>query len=682
MKPFKILGFFLLFLGNINAQNYTFNFDVTGQRVCLLSSEVSISNKEVKILFLDSLSNTSRQSDVYRRRYGSTEWTLVASSLIAGTGHWIDNNVNEGEIWEYQVKRSKTWNYEGVKYDAIGYTMACMMHDNTNYKGQLILLVANDIPINTPAKYNRLKKELTSDGWFVNEIIVPKSTNWDSGNEVVTIKTKIVNVYSGAPSNDKPKALFILGQVPLPRSGASSVVAPDDHVENKGARGCDAYYADIDGVYTDTATYNPGGLVTPLAINLPGDFKWDQDFFPSDIEMAFGRIDFADISDVALTELQMIENYLDRLSNYKNVATGFEMGNKSGFFFGYDNSNDGSYRSLLNISKPKDVYQNYTGPNHNQWVKNNGPFSIYMQNLVVPSLSDWTTYGMDATVYSSDQSYWGFGDVPQPAGVYSRIRSLLGIESKCLVTLWTTTGINIFHQACSGEPLGISMKTIMNHNSINNYLEKPQQEYDAKNWWNRTHFAFYGDPTINLYQVHPPKDITLTSVNNKAQLSWLSSSDAIILGYQVYESTSEFGVYNKISTSIVTDSKFIIDNYINGNWYMVKAVKVIESGCGQFLHSSMGIDLQSNLVISETEDELSGGISIYPNPTSNFINVLCDTEIKVYKVMDAKGKVVIEKSINSIDFIIDLSPLSSGIYIIKLVKQNGDYIARKLVKSE
>lgn len=197
----------------------------------------------------------------------------------------------------------------------------------------MILLVSNDITTDLSLKYTRLKKEITADGWLVNELIVPRATNWNSSNEVVTIKNQIVNIYNNTPANDKPKALFILGHVPLPRSGSQDIVSPDDHIENRGARGCDAYYADINGVFTDNATYNPGGLATPLAINLPGDFKWDQDFFPSDIEMAFGRIDFADITDISTPEMTMLENYLDRLSNYKNVANGFNMGEKSAFFF-------------------------------------------------------------------------------------------------------------------------------------------------------------------------------------------------------------------------------------------------------------------------------------------------------------------------------------------------------------
>ena len=188
--------------------------------------------------------------------------------------------------------------------------------------------------------------------------------------------------------------------------------------------------------------------------------------------MAFGRVDFADLTEISTPEITLIENYLDRLSHYRNVSDGFYMGEKSAFYFGYNNSNDGSYRSLVNISKPENVFQKTDNSNHNQWVLNNGPFKIYMQNVTIPNLDDWLNYGMNATVYSSDQSYWGFGDVPQPLGVYSRIRTLLGMESKCLVALWTTMGINIFYQSCDGLSIGEAMKEIINHNEVNQYLEK------------------------------------------------------------------------------------------------------------------------------------------------------------------------------------------------------------------
>ena len=317
----------VLYLQNITqAQNYIFEYNNTGARVCLVSSKVDIKNNFIKVIFLDSSLNKSESIYVNRRKFGSHSWTNVASDLTPGTGHWIDKNVSAGDIWEYQVKRKNTWSYESANYDATGYTIGCLQSDNTGYKGQMILLVADDVPTNLPAKYVRLKKEITEDGWYVNELIVSRATNWDSGDKVVTIKNQVKEIYNNAPADDKPKVLFIFGHVPLPRSGSSAdAYPPDMHASNQGARGCDAYYADIDGTYTDVATFNPGTLATTLAINLPGDYKWDQDFFPSDIEMAFGRIDFADITDISTNEFTLLGNYLDRLSNYKNVASIFKM---------------------------------------------------------------------------------------------------------------------------------------------------------------------------------------------------------------------------------------------------------------------------------------------------------------------------------------------------------------------
>lgn len=678
-----LLKISLLFFGalNTNAQNYTFNFNTTGRRVCLVSSEVDVNNEKVKLIFHDSLSNSNEPLFINRRLLGTQAWSSVASNLNAVTGHWIDTNVNIGEVWEYQVKRQNTWSFAGNSYDATGYTLGALLNDNATYKGQMILLVADDVPVNLSVKYSRLKKELTNEGWFVNEIIVPRATSWDSGNQVVTIKNQIIDIYNNAPANDKPKSLFILGHVPMPRCGSTNVIAPDDHSQNTGARGCDGYYADIDGVYTDTATYNPGGLSTPLATNLPNDYRWDQDFFPSDVEMAFGRIDFADITEVNIPEFTLLENYLDRLSNYKNVNDGFYMGENSAFYFGYNNSNDGSYRSLINISKSQNVFQKTDNSNHNQWVQNNGPFKIYMQNVSTPNISDWQTYGMNATVYTSDQSYWGFGDVPQPNGVYSRIRTLLGLESKCLVALWTTTGLNIFHQACNGQSIGQSMKEIINHNPSNQYLEKPPQQYDTQDWWNRTHFAIWGDPTISLYQVKPISNLTLNNVGGNAILEWTASTDNNILGYHIYESNSEFGVYQRITSSPITDTSFQITNYVASNWYMVRTVKIMESGCGKFIQPSIGESIQQDLVLSIDIPQKEFDVFIFPNPTSQNLFIKSENVLYEIKVINSLGKLILNTKLSSSEVTIDVNNWQNGIYYLILINQFGLNSVEKIIKS-
>ncbi len=678
---FGLLLFTFLFLFGIGySQNYSFDFNSSGKRVCLVQSSVDTAAPSVTIQLLDAASNTSVPVSIFRRPFHGTSWTSVATNLPSGTASWVDHNVNIGEQWEYQIKRLGTWTFNSNTYDATGYTIGSVLFDNSVGQGQMILLVARNIIDSLPEKYTRLKKELTAEGWFVNELVVNRAGSWDSGDTVVSIKSQIKTIYNNAPANDKPKCIFILGHVPLPRSGSTTVTAPDAHDQNKGARGCDAYYADMDGIYTDTATFNPGGLSSDLAINLPGDFKWDQDFFPSDIEMAFGRIDFADLTDYSLTEIKMTENYLDRLSNYKNVNPGFNMGEKSAFFYGFTNSNDGSYRSLPSISKSINVFENTVGAPHPQWVKDNGPFKIYMQNLTVPLTTEWDTLGMNATVFTSDQSYWGYGDVPQNY-IYSRIRSLLAADSKCLITLWTTTGLNIFHQAGTGEAFGIAVKEIMNHNSTNQLLEKAPQNYDTEDWWNRTHFAFYGDPTVRLFQVAPPSGLSLADSNGYAAMRWTASPNPEVVGYHVYESNSEFGVFARITGSPVLNTGYILSNYHFGNWYMVKAVKIQESGCGMFLNPSIGISVQGNIPEGISRYTSSGDFLVSPNPATERITIEVShlsegANVAIYNV---NGQQVMEIKRSGTKTQLDVSTLPAGFYVIKVVDKDRVY-SGKIVK--
>lgn len=654
----------------LEAQNFSFNFNTNGRRVCLVDAEVNTETPSVTIHFLDAATNTNAFTDVYKRPlYGNGDaWIPVAAGLPPGTTEWSDAEVNAGETWEYQIRRTASWTYAGQTYDAIGYTVGAVLRDNSGYQGQMILLAADNVATGLPAKYTRLKKELTGEGWFVNEIVVPAADGWDSGDAVVGIREQIREMYANAPAGDKPKMLFILGHVPMPRSGSTSVTAPDAHDQNKGARGCDGYYADIDGVYTDMATFDPGGLETPLAVNLPGDFKWDQDFFPSELEMAFGRVDFADLTPGALSEIELTGRYLDRLSNYKTLADGFHMGPKTGFFFGYNNSNDGSYRTLPNLSGAANLVQNNAGAPHPQWIKDNGPFQVYMQNAAFPEIGQWEESGMDATVFSSDQSYWGFNDEPQ-SFYYSRIRALLSLDTRCLVALWTTSAVNTFHQACTGDPLGKAILETMNYNAGNNNVERPPQDWDTQNWWNRTHFSYNGDPTLRLYQTAPPSGLTISQVDNKAVLTWAATPGADVIGYHIYKSATEFGIFERLTSSPISDLEYTDEQYQQHDWYMVRAVQLAESGCGTFLNPSMGVFVQGDFPVSATvENTAARGLGVFPNPADRLVTIVADFNVESLEILDARGIPVQRlNDLHQNKITLDISGLPAGVYLLKVI---------------
>jgi hypothetical protein len=665
----------LLIANSTNAQlPFSFNNANNGRRVVLVQSSTSSSPAAVTIRLFDAAQNPTELIKIFRRPFmgNGTQWVQVAS-VSGGTTQWTDNNVSNGQVWEYQIRRTTS------SGDAIGYTSGALQYDQTNYRGRLILLIDSSFITSLAAEINILKKDLTGDGWFIEQLYVNRANGWYSGSAVAGVKQKIKAVYDAAPANDKPQLLFMLGHIPIPRSGRDAF-PPDEHDENKGARGADTYYADMDGVYTDNQTYNPGNLVTPLAINLPNDFKWDQDFLPSNLEMGFGRVDFADLTQTypATTELELTRRYLNRLHHYKQVATGWYMGKRMAFNFGYDNSNDGTYRSLPNIVTADSIQQYSGNLSHPQWVKDNGPFLFYMQNIQVPDINQWLTIGMNATAFTSDQSYYGFGDVAEDA-LYSKIRALLAADTKCLVTLWTTTGINIFHQPGAGVPFGIACKHIMNHNQTNNILEKPSQQYDTPDWWNRTHFQYHGDPSLRFLQVRPPSAPAIEAAGTNIKLKWNKSTEINLAGYHVYRSTTEFGKYDRITNSPVADTSYIVTNSVAGEWYMIRAVVLQTTGSGSYFNPSQGIFIQNNITTGLAEPGLAEMVIVYPNPAQNLIQIKTPPAIiiKNISLFDAAGgRQYIGTASNSQ---VDISHLTKGVYVLKLATSKGEIVKKIII---
>jgi len=63
----------------------------------------------------------------------------------------------------------------------------------------------------------------------------------------------------------------------------------------------------------------------------------------------------------------------------------------------------------------------------------------------------------------------------------------------------------------------------------------------------------------------------------------------------------------------------------------------------------------------------SDEIIIYPNPTSEFINIVnANSQIERVEIIDIQGRIMIIQSIGGNQANINISNLNSGIYIIKI----------------
>lgn len=74
-------------------------------------------------------------------------------------------------------------------------------------------------------------------------------------------------------------------------------------------------------------------------------------------------------------------------------------------------------------------------------------------------------------------------------------------------------------------------------------------------------------------------------------------------------------------------------------------------------------------------------VSIFPNPTTNYLQILAPNFNGHLTVLNIQGKQLIEGYVNiSSNHVIDISFLSSGIYFLKLTDNNGQIIVKKWLK--
>lgn len=77
------------------------------------------------------------------------------------------------------------------------------------------------------------------------------------------------------------------------------------------------------------------------------------------------------------------------------------------------------------------------------------------------------------------------------------------------------------------------------------------------------------------------------------------------------------------------------------------------------------------------DDYISKNIKIYPNPTTNVLNIkLNNTEIKKAQLFDVNGKQILDMKLQSELTVVDISNLNSGIYLLKIESVKNTFIKR------
>ena len=92
-------------------------------------------------------------------------------------------------------------------------------------------------------------------------------------------------------------------------------------------------------------------------------------------------------------------------------------------------------------------------------------------------------------------------------------------------------------------------------------------------------------------------------------------------------------------------------------------------------------DLVANFVSTESISEMSSSMNIYPNPVNDKLYIETEVEVEKLVVYDIYGRhQVAETPSRQGDLTIDLSNLTSGVYFVKIVTDNGN-VVKRIVKN-
>jgi endonuclease/exonuclease/phosphatase family metal-dependent hydrolase len=95
-------------------------------------------------------------------------------------------------------------------------------------------------------------------------------------------------------------------------------------------------------------------------------------------------------------------------------------------------------------------------------------------------------------------------------------------------------------------------------------------------------------------------------------------------------------------------------------------------------HRPMGIKLYTETCLS-VENTTPETLNIFPNPAVNQIHITNDLEILEIQIFSSDGRLILSETPNKRSFILNISELDSGSYILKATNQTGN-ITRRLIK--
>lgn len=428
--------------------------------------------------------------------------------------------------------------------------------------------------------------------------------------EHINIRNQLIALYNAYPGEFKNVAL--LGKVAAVRSGIG-YTGPDGH-GNRAAVGADAYYADMDGVWTDTGNnlnQYPAGTsrdnaITDGSINLAGDNKFDPTELSemtnpnASVELGFGRID---LSNNVPGEYEGMRMYFNKLHRYKTASPDFLPGRKAIMRSSFGMVSKAYLGGLpgvlgmtnLNYIQSADLP---TAPVNfdadSAYTAQNSPYLFYFKGSGGPDYSD----GGRAVFWTGMQSHWGYWYLTAISSGSNLMQRRLAENNYCLSFTWSIGLLNLdtsylYHRMGMGFDAGDMMRaSISNRRSVTSLYV----------WADSPLFMNHmGCPTLRLFMFPPPTALSVSRSGGNPSLSWIASrapaiGEPQVIGYHVYRAATAAGPFTRLTSVPVAGTTYLDNAVSTGSWsYLVRAVRLETTGGGTYYNASLGVQQSIDL---------------------------------------------------------------------------------------
>jgi hypothetical protein len=649
---------------------------------------------------------------LYRRIYGADSWGTKIANYPPEITEYVDTDVLPNQLYEYKVEKF----VDGV--EGYGYVLSGIEMPAVHQAGELLVVITEDTRNEVASDLAHYLAVLNTDGWPNKTILVGQNA------PVSQIKADILSAYETAPFT----AILLLGDVPMAFSGN---INPDAHADHKGAWPADGYYGDLDGIWTDSLIDNTTAD-TPVNHNIPGDEKWDQSFFPSDIKIAVGRVDFTNLTVFDdEDEYSLLRKYLRKNIDYRTRTTfprQRAMVRNSNPWIGALGQNGIRNFSTL-VSPDSLLYGEGNIDYEDSYLWYYGAGSETVRNGL--------SYLFNFREFNSVFNLWFSSYVGDYALEDNYMKAALG-SGTALTSVWAGAPHWHFHSMAMGFPIGHATTVSQNNDTI----------YTAGFFPRGVHVNLIGDPTLKSYTVAPPTALTLTETLGSIGLNWVAAAqtpDQYYLYrrlatedyYSVIDSTagtvtayqdsclqvgteydylvrasklkvSPSGSFSNLSTGaaasivpvlfyeVVADFTININNdgsifltststnaesllwqLPNGTTYTTETVEYPIGGLNEIdiyliARNRCSVDTSFNVLFISVEEYTPEDLAIYPNPASTVIQVSTSENINNVALVSVEGKYLIRKqNLIGRETELNVSSLPAGIYTLQLTLVGG-----------